>query len=240
MRIHSAALLLLTSLQFTPIASNAFFTKNPSFVPRSLQIRGGETVDATATAAEPAADAEEESLEDRVQAAMKKLGLASPEEIEKAAEGIDSCENGVCEIKPSVPSPDNTESFQDMSARLAKDMDVDETIVQAALGATMQVGTEPEEQRLNEEAARAMIQYEIDAIQKVMEDSEEVSLFVCSSHDTVPYCIGDGVAKRRHDTCEETQFVIFVTDLLIGQTTRFRGARFKAFQKSVGIRRYEH
>ncbi len=149
-------------------------------------------MDATAAAAEPAAvDAEEESLEDRVQAAMKKLGLASPEEIEKAAEG--TCENGVCEIKPSVPSPDNTESFQDMSARLAKDMDVDATIVQAALGATMQVGTEPEEQRLNEEAARAMIQYEIDAIQKVMEDSEEVSLFVCSSHGT-----GDGMATRRH------------------------------------------
>jgi hypothetical protein len=28
---------------------------------------------------------------------------------------------------------------------------------------------------LNEEAARKMIQYEVDAIQKVMEDSEEVS-----------------------------------------------------------------
>jgi len=54
-------------------------------------------------------------------------------------------------------------------------MDVDENIVQAALGATLQVGVEPEVQRLNEEAARVMIQYEIDATQRVMEDSEEVS-----------------------------------------------------------------
>lgn len=140
----------------------------------------------------------EESLEDRVHAAMAKLGLATPEAIAKAAEGSPaenteiSCENGVCEIKPSVPSPDNTESFQDMTVRLAKEMDVDENIVQAALGATMQVGTEPEVQRLDENAARTMIQYEIDAIQKVMEDSDEVSLFV-----TVLYCdtIWVGVMK---------------------------------------------
>jgi hypothetical protein len=169
MKIHSAALILFTSLQLTPITSNAFITKNPSFS-QALQIRGGETADATAVV-------EEESLEDRVHAAMKKLGLSSPEDIAKAAEGTDACEDGVCEIKPSVPSPDNTESFQDMVVRLAKDMDVDSNIVQAAIGATMQVGTAPEEQRLDEQAARTMIQYEIEAIQKVMEDCEEVSYF---------------------------------------------------------------
>ena len=158
----------------------------------TLNIRGGETVTETADEADVDVDAdavveEEESLEDRVQAAMKKLGLASTEEIAKAAEGVEdggdsngdgdaNCENGVCEIKPSLPSPDNTESFQDMMIRLSKEMNVDENIVMAALGATMMVGTEPEEQRLDEAAARTMIQYEIDAIQKVMEDSDEVSI----------------------------------------------------------------
>jgi hypothetical protein len=127
---------------------------------------------------------EEQSLEDRVYAAMAKLGLTPPpqdigEDVSPTQEGSngDNCENGVCQIKPkpSVPSPDNKETFQEMKVRLAKEMNVDEMIVQAALGATLQVGVEPEEQRLNEDAARKMIQIEIAAIEKVMEDSEEVS-----------------------------------------------------------------
>jgi len=158
---------------------------------------------------------EEKSLEDRVYAAMAKLGLTPPTMEENEVDSVlqqdnihsnsngnsngqPNCNNGVCEIsQPSssslspsslsstLPSPDNKESFQEMKVRLAKEMNVDETIVQAALGATLQVGVEPEEQRLNEAAARQMIQYEIDAIEKVMEDSQEVQQLVAEGHDLV-------------------------------------------------------
>jgi len=181
MKISNATLLFFT-LQFTPSTSKPFvasIANTPAFF-QTINIRGGETTDASASTVEPAQIEEEESLADRVHAAMEKLGLSSPEEIAAAAEGAtETNENGICEIKPkpSVPSPANTETFHEMKIRIASEMDVDEAIVQAALGATLQVGTEPEEQRLNEEAAREMIQYEVDVTKKVLEDSEEVSRF---------------------------------------------------------------
>lgn len=172
MKISSATLVFFTTLQLTPSTSTSLFaaskTSSPAFF-QTLNIRGGETTDASMVEQQQSED-EEVNLEDRVHAAMEKLGLSTPEEIAQAAEG-----GTACEIKPSVPSPDNTESFENMRIRLSQEMDVDEHIVQASLAATLHVGVEPEEQRLNEEAARKMIQYEVDAIQKVMEDSEEVS-----------------------------------------------------------------
>jgi len=175
MKISNATLLFFT-LQFTPSASKPFATasiKTQAFF-QSFSIRGGETTDASTI---DQVD-EEVNLEDRVHAAMEKLGLSTPEEIAQAAEG-----GTVTEIKPAVPSPDNTETFEEMRIRLSTEMDVDEHIVQASLAATLQVGVEPEEQRLDEEAARKMIQYEVDAIQKVMEDSEEVQQLIAEGHD---------------------------------------------------------
>ena len=168
MKFQSTVLISILSSQIQTCSSTAFTSKNPSFLHHILEMRGGDATDA--------AQLEGESLEDRVHKAMAKLGLSSPEEIAKRAEG--SCEDGVCEIEPTVPSPENTESFQDMKVRLAEEMNVDENIVQAALGATMKVGTEPEAHRLDEQSARKMIQYEIEAINRIMEDSDEVSSLI--------------------------------------------------------------
>ncbi len=206
MKFHSGVIALLSSLDVlstsAAAASRHTFSSShkPAFLDTNsnvLKFRGGDsaTVDVDAVETE-----EEASLEDRVHAAMKKLGLSTPPtsstDENAEADGV-VCKDGVCalptevedEAPPSVPSPDNTESFEDMKARLAKDMGVDENIVRAAIGATMAVGDEPEEVRLDEKAARAMIEQERDAIQRVMEDSEEVrtsSQSSCKEIDFIP------------------------------------------------------
>ena len=104
MKFRSAALFLyLNQLAgATPFCSKVAFFNHINQIPR-----GG---DETAAATEVTSSQDEDNLEDRVHAAMAKLGLSSPEEIAEKAQGGPAnavCKDGVCEIKPSVPSPDN-------------------------------------------------------------------------------------------------------------------------------------
>ncbi len=160
------------------------------------QIRGGEeaaleeSVVSPTPSMEESSTQEEDNLEDRVYAAMRKLGISVDDESKNDSSdenGSVECKDGVCTI-PSVSStsttppqkkPENQEDIQTMTKRIAKDMDVDESIVYAAIGATVtQIGEEDEHDVIyNEDAAREMIQNEVDAIQRVMEDCEEVSFF---------------------------------------------------------------
>ena len=132
---------------------------------------------------------EEESLEDKVHAAMRRLGLSPPtdtQETSSSSEAQVECKDGVCEL-PSTSTSSTTapskplEDAHTMTQRLAKELSVDESIVHAALGATMTPESESEglkeEERLNEDAARIMIQNEMDAISRVMEDCDEVRVF---------------------------------------------------------------
>lgn len=151
---------------------------------------------------------EEVSLEDRVHAAMRKLGLSVDNNHDDDGENQKNnaeCTDGVCAIPTSPPplsssssettttttttttaatSPQqvdtSNEDIHTVMKRIAKEMDVDESIVFAAINATLKPTGEAKTQendnlRINENAARVMIQNEIDAIQRVMEDCEEVS-----------------------------------------------------------------
>jgi len=67
--------------------------------------------------------------------------------------------------------------------RISKEMNIDESIVTAALGATLDAGDANNgDGSINEEAARKMIQIEIDAIESVEEDCEEVKILSSEGH----------------------------------------------------------
>lgn len=132
-------------------------------------------------------ETEELSLDDKVKAAMKKLGLSPPD-----LEGEDddeNCKDGVC-VAPNVSSsttePVSSEPPQDphaLAAQIAKDLHVDESLAWAALGATMQEGAETTQRRYDEVAARDMIQQELVFIEKVSEEAQEVKQLVEEGHD---------------------------------------------------------
>ena len=152
-----------------------------------------------------------ESLEDRVHAAMKKLGLSfdGNGNISDTSVGTDTsvgaaeCKDGNSNL-PTSSSPDKSdksswtnlgedgkpkEDIRTIAKRIADEMKVDESIVLAAIGATLnsdgevaksgengaQDGEDDSLLRVNENAAKDMIQYEVDAINRVMGDCEEVS-----------------------------------------------------------------
>ena len=193
MKISNNTLAVLLSLTATSNAARIPFVtltsqlvRKPSntFVRQVLCLRGGEESTETATneAMENKDDLEdEESLEDKVHAAMRRLGL-SPDgssasdaaSTSAAASDVEEieCKNGACAL-PADPKPP-LEDAMTMTKRLSIEMEVDETIVYAALGATMMPGEGSEEERLNEIAAREMIKNEMNAIARVMEDCDEV------------------------------------------------------------------
>lgn len=139
----------------------------------ALSSRGGEsaTKDVAATA--------EPSLDDKVNAAMKKLGLspASPEESDDGA-----CKDGVCPM-PSSPSPPTTElDPNELAAKIAEEMKVDSQLAMAAIGATSTFG-EKNERTFNEKAARELIQQELDLIDSIPEDSQDVQQLIKEGFD---------------------------------------------------------
>ena len=155
-------------------------------------IRGGEEASLLeeATSTSPTAttvnnneeeDEDDDSLEDRVYAAMRKLGI-SVDENDENENGMD-CKDGVCTLpseSSSTTVKTNTEDIETMTKRIAKDMNVDEAIVYAAIGATVTRNDNDDNDDnddnviFNEDAAREMIQNEVEAIQRVMEDCDEV------------------------------------------------------------------
>ena len=145
--------------------------------------RGGadSTTVAEDAATDSAAAGEEKSLDEKVREAMKKYGLDPDVEI-PADDGDDNeeddvastemnCEGGVCEI-PSEQAPQTEEDINDMTDRIAAELDVDRQIVLAALGAT--ATGENDHRRVDEGLARELIVAERDAISGVTEDCDEV------------------------------------------------------------------
>ena len=145
--------------------------------------RGGadSTTVAEDAATDSAAAGEEKSLDEKVREAMKKYGL-NPD-VEVPADDDDdneegdvastemNCEGGVCEI-PSEQAPQTEEDINDMTDRIAAELDVDRQIVLAALGAT--ATGENDHRRVDEGLARELIVAERDAISGVTEDCDEV------------------------------------------------------------------
>ena len=148
------------------------------------------------------------TLDEKVHAAMRKLGLEppvsedipssdtpapveAPAEVESTHDGSlitdsNNCADGVCELPGNSESNENsTESVTDPSTfaeRIAQTMNVDLNMAWAALGATS-VATENNKRLYNEKAARDMIQMELDMISQIQEDSEDVQLLVSEGFD---------------------------------------------------------
>ena len=142
---------------------------------------------------------EEESLEDRVHAAMRKLGLTAgnegtiPEEAvastAPSSEPLSSTETAETTTETTTTTESSSSSNQNINKediptvtkRIIKEMDVDESIVIAAIYATLKHDTNnnaTDDERVDEDAARKMIQNELNAIQRVMEDCDEVRSFL--------------------------------------------------------------
>uniref|UniRef100_A0A7S4ARI3 Thioredoxin domain-containing protein n=1 Tax=Pseudo-nitzschia australis TaxID=44445 RepID=A0A7S4ARI3_9STRA len=154
-----------------PFATSAFVPKTrrnlPSMNHRSmLELRGGE--DATINAETETSPDGEKTLDEKVYAAMEKLGLSAP------STGDDmECKDGVCAIpeqeQQSKPEVDPTE----MADLIAKEMNVDSHLAMAAIAATSIIG-DGDKRTFDESAARAMIQQELELIETIPEDSENV------------------------------------------------------------------
>jgi len=167
---------------------------NPAF----LVLRGGQATDlnssttsSTVTDNDSAKQDGEMSLEEKVHAAMRKLGIspsgdAGGTSTDSADPTNVECKDGVCEIKKEDDETvENTlENYNEIRDRLSSELSMSESIVQAAIGATI-VGDAsfPSKQRLNERAARELLQYELDAIQKVTEDCDEVTQLTSEGFD---------------------------------------------------------
>lgn len=193
MKYSTCVVLAALNLLCPTVESERHFS-NPAF----LVLRGGQTTDLnSSTTSSIVADNDsakqdgEMSLEDKVHAAMRKLGIspsgdASENSTDSAVPRNVECKDGVCEItKEDDETVENTlENYNEMRNRLASELSLSESIVQAAIGATI-VGDAsfPSKQRLNERAARELLQYELDAIKKVTEDCNEVTQLTSEGFD---------------------------------------------------------
>jgi len=174
--------------------------------------RGGnaDTQDAVeeATTVEGESGKESVSLEDKVQAAMRKFGMKSSTDNNNNNDSNDdsndmNCEGGVCKAPDAESTPIETEeekaeslqeiddNVEEIATRIASDLNVDEGIAMSALyaSATAKSPTasmeDPSNFIYNEEKAREIIQYEIDAVkEKVPDDSTEVKTLIDEGFDS--------------------------------------------------------
>ena len=142
---------------------------------RAFVLRGGES--ATSEAA-----TDETSLDEKVHAAMKKLGIAAPQNDDNEGE----CKDGVCPMPSTETRVDNSEVTgidpTELADEISKDMNVDSALAMAAIGATSTVG-DGNERTYNEKAARDLIQQELDLISSVPSDSPNVQQLVTEGFD---------------------------------------------------------
>ncbi len=136
---------------------------------------------------------EEESLDDRVSAAMKRLGLEVEEEeliteaSTTASDDANNCEGGVCAMPDAdATATTNTDSAEEavtqqdidkIAETISTEMDVPKDIALAAIYSTFNNG------QINEEAARTIVHAEVSAIANVAEDSAEVQQLVSEGFD---------------------------------------------------------
>ncbi len=166
-----------------PFSPKAFLPKTSrASVPRSiLQVRGGE--ESTIT---PDETQNEKSLDEKVFAAMEKLGLSVPSADDDDDDEVDEngCKNGVCPM-PGQKTETKPQGSQDPVAiadRISKDMNIDSYMAMAAVGATSTLG-DKNIRIFDESAARAMIQQELDLIASIPEDSDDVQKLVGEGFD---------------------------------------------------------
>ena len=176
--------------------------------PRGGDVESGAVVaeeeDVVTPQTQDVSSLEEESLDDRVSAAMKRLGLEVEEELtaedsNPASDTTENCEGGVCAMPDAdatqainTESTDDTVTQQDIATEeaitqedidkiaetISTQMNVPKDIVLAAIYSTFN------NDQINEEAARAIVEAEVSAIANVAEDCEEVQQLVSEGFDT--------------------------------------------------------
>jgi thiol-disulfide isomerase/thioredoxin len=138
------------------------------------------------------ATTEEASLDEKVYAAMRKLGMKPPTD----DDGDDSivgtgeateCTDGVCSIptKTTTTTAATTDS-QDpiaLANRLASELGVDASLAMAAVGATATMDSDNNTRVLSESAAKQMIQQELELIDNIPSDAPHVMTLVEEGHD---------------------------------------------------------
>lgn len=218
----------------TPFLRHGSFTRpgwsriSSISAPKTLVLfpRGGDDGDSLVAEEAPpiatatADDTLEQSLDDRVNEAMRRLGLgdddstsatesntvseSSPPPPPPVAESDTNCEGGVCTLE----QPDDTASTTDaaenvadevvaeevsapttaqediyqIAERISTDMSVPQDIAMAALYSSFS-GTGDEDRQIDEEAARSIVQSEVDAMARVPEDCPEVTQLVDEGFD---------------------------------------------------------
>ena len=166
-------------------------------MPNILAInRGGADSTATTTTT----TTKEPSLDEKVQAAMRKLGMTPPDSDGDAASSgggeEQDCKDGVCTIRPSPSSSSSmtttttmaeTTDSQDpieLANRLASELGVAVDLAVAAVGATATMDDSKNTRILSETAARDLIQQELDLIDSVPQDAPHVQTLVGEGHDS--------------------------------------------------------
>ena len=165
-------------------------------------IRGGDDSSSSTDASvldppppPPAVDEDGQSLDDKVNAAMRKLGLSPPEDDEDA-DG--ECKDGVCPMpdananetesgiqQKEEQSTTNAEQQIDpneLAAKMAEEFNVDSTLTMAAIGATSTF--DGSTRKFHPEAAREMIQQELNMISNIPEDSDDVKQLESEGYDS--------------------------------------------------------
>jgi thioredoxin 1 len=209
----SHVVLVLLSLTKTIAASRTFGSVwlRPRFslvnIPRGGSESPSVTIDAPPEVTPPDASSGDRvlSLDEKVHAAMRKLGLEPPATedilqpaaeanevglsgVESANDSIINCVDGLCELPENgvITEDQVDEPISDPSAmaqRISQSMRVDLNMAWAALGATS-VATENNMRLYNEKSARSMIQMELDMIFQIQEDSEDVQMLVSEGFDS--------------------------------------------------------
>jgi thiol-disulfide isomerase/thioredoxin len=136
----------------------------------------------------------EQTLDDRVSAAMKRLGLEVEEELTSdgsvsLSDNATKCEGGVCTMPDNSTIATNTDmngeavteqDINNMAEAISIEMNVPRDIALAAIYSSF---TGSNNNRINEEAARCIVQAEVSAIANVAEDSPEVQQLVSEGFD---------------------------------------------------------
>lgn len=136
----------------------------------------------------------EQTLDDRVSAAMKRLGLEVEEELTSdgsvsLSDNATKCEGGVCTMPDNSTIATNTDmngeavteqDINNMAEAISIEMNVPRDIALAAIYSSF---TGSNKNRINEEAARCIVQAEVSAIANVAEDSPEVQQLVSEGFD---------------------------------------------------------
>ncbi|KAL7499143.1 hypothetical protein ACHAWT_007515 [Skeletonema menzelii] len=164
--------------------------------------RGGDVESAVVSekedvAAQDVSTLEEESLDDRVSAAMKRLGLEVEEELigedtTTASDNAGNCEGGVCVMPDAATTPATKteeaatqtteeavtqEDIDKLAETISTEMTVPKDIVLAAIYSSFN------NDQINEEAARSIVEAEVSAISNVAEDCDEVQQLVSEGFD---------------------------------------------------------